>query len=282
MNWIYCYRKFHNDSFHCQYSWTLDAVRMAEFLVTDCIIINWSRMKTTWFGMQVQSRKNRIINKIVMHKLLKCLLLDRKVENALKAKTGGFSSSSIFFTHQIDILISYASRVNVHKNCVFFLHLLLNFFCNRKSLQMFLPPKLRSRIFLPKSKYGRMLEMHCFYRTRVRSLFTHVSNWLTDWLTHSCSVNLIDVTLACEDANSKLFDVVTVADVDDEDRVGNSLLQISKLRFGQKAKLLFRLWAQGLVKILMLKFRQDLRLASLILLIFCRGYELESWSGFRS
>ena len=33
-------------------------------------------------------------------------------------------------------------------------------------------------------------------------------------------VNLIDVTLACEDANSKLDDVVTVADVIDEDRVG--------------------------------------------------------------
>ena len=30
-------------------------------------------------------------------------------------------------------------------------------------------------------------------------------------------------------------------DVDDEDPVGNSLLQILKLRFGQKAKLLFRL-----------------------------------------
>ena len=42
-----------------------------------------------------------------------------------------------------------------------------------------------------------------------------------------------------------------------EDRVGNSLLQIWKLRFGHKAKLLFRLWAQGLVKILKLKFRQD-------------------------
>ena len=48
------------------------------------------------------------------------------------------------------------------------------------------------------------------------------------------------VKLAREDTNSKLFDVVTDADVDDEDRVGNSLLQISKLRFGQKAKLLFR------------------------------------------
>ena len=61
---------------------------------------------------------------------------------------------------------------------------------------------------------------------------------VTHSLTHSCLVNLIDVTLACEDANSKLVDVVTVAD---EDRVGNNLLQISKLRFGQKAKLLFRL-----------------------------------------
>ena len=57
-----------------------------------------------------------------------------------------------------------------------------------------------------------------------------------------------------------LLRFVTVANVDDEDRVGNNLLQISKLRFGQKAKLLFR--AQGLVKILKLKLRQDLRLAS--------------------
>ena len=47
--------------------------------------------------------------------------------------------------------------------------------------------------------------------------------------------------LACEDANSKLVEVVTVVDVDDEDCVGNSLLQIWKLRFGHKAKLLFRL-----------------------------------------
>ena len=42
-------------------------------------------------------------------------------------------------------------------------------------------------------------------------------------------------TPACEDANSKLVEVVTVADIDDEDRVGNSLLQIWEL----KAKLLF-------------------------------------------
>ena len=52
---------------------------------------------------------------------------------------------------------------------------------------------------------------------------------------------MIDVTLAHEDKNLKLFDIVTVNDFDDEDRVGNSLLQILKLRFGQKAKLLLRL-----------------------------------------
>ena len=43
-------------------------------------------------------------------------------------------------------------------------------------------------------------------------------------------VNLIDVTLACEDAYSKLVEVVTVADISDENRVGNSLFQIWKLR----------------------------------------------------
>ena len=47
------------------------------------------------------------------------------------------------------------------------------------------------------------------------------------------------MTLAFEDANSKLVEVVTVANVDDEDCVGNSLLQIWKLMFGHKAKLLF-------------------------------------------
>ena len=42
----------------------------------------------------------------------------------------------------------------------------------------------------------------------------------------------------CEDANSKLVEVVTVADA--EDHVGKSLL-IWELTFGHKAKLLFRL-----------------------------------------
>ena len=69
-------------------------------------------------------------------------------------------------------------------------------------------------------------------------------HWLclsvTQSLTDCCLVNLIDVTLTCEDANSKFVEVVTVADVDAEDHVGNSLL-IWELTFGHKAKLLFRL-----------------------------------------
>ena len=43
------------------------------------------------------------------------------------------------------------------------------------------------------------------------------------------------MTLAREDANTKLVKVVTVTDVDAEGRVGNSLLQIWELRFGHKA-----------------------------------------------
>ena len=56
------------------------------------------------------------------------------------------------------------------------------------------------------------------------------------------------------------FEVVTVADVSDEDRVGNSLLQNWKLRFG-----LFRLLST-LVKTLKSKFRRD--------------FEAENWSVF--
>ena len=62
---------------------------------------------------------------------------------------------------------------------------------------------------------------------------------VTHSLTHSRFVNLIDVTLACKDTNSKLVEVV--AAVDAEDHVGNSLLHIWELTFGPKAKLLFRL-----------------------------------------
>ena len=65
------------------------------------------------------------------------------------------------------------------------------------------------------------------------------------------------MTLACEDPYSKLVEVVTDADNDDENLVCNSLLQIWRLRFGHTTKLLFRLSAQGLVRSLKLKFRRD-------------------------
>ena len=72
-------------------------------------------------------------------------------------------------------------------------------------------------------------------------LATLVGDPLTHSLTNCCLVDFIDVTLACEDANSKLSEVVTVADVDSEKRVDDSLVQIWKLKFGHKIRFLSRL-----------------------------------------
>ena len=79
-----------------------------------------------------------------------------------------------------------------------------------------------------------------FYRTRVRSLAMLVTNSHTDSFTDSI-VNLIDVTLACEDGNSKLVEVVTVVDVDAEKCVDKSLVQIWKVKFCHRVNFLFRL-----------------------------------------
>ena len=49
------------------------------------------------------------------------------------------------------------------------------------------------------------------------------------------------MTLACEDDNSKLVEVVTVTHVDDEKRADNSLVHIWKVKFGHKVNFLFRL-----------------------------------------
>ena len=49
------------------------------------------------------------------------------------------------------------------------------------------------------------------------------------------------MSLACEDGNSKLVEVVSVAHVDDEKPVDNSLVQIWKVNFGHKVKFLFEL-----------------------------------------
>ena len=89
-----------------------------------------------------------------------------------------------------------------------------------------------------------------FYGTRVRSLATLVS----DYLTHYSLVDLTDLTLACENANSKLVEVVTVADVDAEDRV-DSLVEVLNLNFGRDFEPWFGSWK--LVKILRYMFGQD-------------------------
>ena len=44
------------------------------------------------------------------------------------------------------------------------------------------------------------------------------------------------VTLAFEDANSTLLDVVSVADVDAKECVDNNLVEILKLKFGRDSK----------------------------------------------
>ena len=41
--------------------------------------------------------------------------------------------------------------------------------------------------------------------------------------------------MTCEDPKSKLVEVVTVADVDDDKRFDDSFMQIWKLKFGHKA-----------------------------------------------
>ena len=56
---------------------------------------------------------------------------------------------------------------------------------------------------------------------------------VSDSPTHSYLVDLTDVTLAFEDANSKLLDVVSVAEVDAKERVDDSLVEILKLGLGR-------------------------------------------------
>ena len=62
-------------------------------------------------------------------------------------------------------------------------------------------------------------QMNCFFRPESN----HCIGYLSQWLTLSSSVDLIDVALACEDANSKPVHVVTDADVDAEKRADDSL-----------------------------------------------------------
>ena len=84
------------------------------------------------------------------------------------------------------------------------------------------------------SLLGKYLLPPSLFLSDMSPIIGNACQWLTDSLTDSCLANLIDVTLACADAYSKL-EVVIVASVGDQDFVGNSLMQIWKLRFGHKS-----------------------------------------------
>ena len=66
------------------------------------------------------------------------------------------------------------------------------------------------------------------------------------------------MNLAFEDANSKLLDVVSIADVDAEELVNNSLVEILKLSLGRdfEPQLWSQYWSWSLVKILKYIFGQ--------------------------
>ena len=80
--------------------------------------------------------------------------------------------------------------------------------------------KMGKTVLMVLGRDGLLKQFSDFYRTRVRSLVMLV----THSLTHSVAFSKLDV-----------------ADVDAEDHIGNSLLQIWELTFGPEAKLLFRL-----------------------------------------
>ena len=94
---------------------------------------------------------------------------------------------------------------------------------------------------------------------------------MTDSLTNSPLFSKLD---RCD---VWLVEVVIVADVDDEKHFDESFMQIWKLKFGHKAKLLFRLWAQGLAKSLKLKFKQNCWIWSLVSILLLRLGEVVKW-----
>ena len=142
-----------------------------------------------------------------------------------------------------------------------------------------------------------------------------LTHWLTDQLTDSRLVNLIDMTLACEDAYSKLVEVVTVADVVVRIMLATAcyrfgswslvlklnFFQTSSTRSGQdfEVEVQTRFWSWSLASILLLIFLW--RLWSWILVeilkpglvnilnfkftwdadvCWCRDFEVGTWSIF--
>ena len=74
-----------------------------------------------------------------------------------------------------------------------------------------------------------------------------LTDWLADWLINCSLVDLIDVTLACEDDNSKLVEVVTIAEVQSWSRlcflVWSGLVKIFKFRFCLNADVWLSVWS---------------------------------------
>ena len=109
--------------------------------------------------------------------------------------------------------------------------------------------------------------LYGFYRTQVLSVSTLFSNKLTHLLS-----NVVEIDLMLPwHANSKRVDIVTDADVDNEERMCNSLVEILTPKIGR------------LFKILKLKFGQDIEAE--VWSRFCgqkfgRDLEAEAWSRF--
>ena len=99
-----------------------------------------------------------------------------------------------------------------------------------------LTPQLCDSVPCSYFSFGVITRVLLFDRTRVRSLAMLVTNSLTHSLTNSCLVNLFDVTLACEDATQNLLRLLLMLMM----RIVLATV-CWKLRFGHKAKLLFRL-----------------------------------------
>ena len=136
----------------------------------------------------------------------------------------------------------------------FLLNMVWPLFCLVVSVWFFWGPHICGLLYAERCLSSSLIGVYIGPESdHLATLVTHSLTWVTD----SCFVGLIDVTLACEDANSKLVEVVKVADADSEKRLDDCLVQIWKLKFGYKAKFLSTLWAQGLVKSLKLKFMRE-------------------------
>ena len=83
-----------------------------------------------------------------------------------------------------------------------------------EALSSYLMKNLLNKAFCIQKKKSRWLAFVFIGPESDHCLPSSLTHWLTHSLTHACLVNLIEVTLVFGYANSKLVEVVTVADVD--------------------------------------------------------------------